>query len=45
MQEHFRLADGVSEDEANLFSNNATQKVIKDTFKHTYCIYVASYYT
>jgi hypothetical protein len=45
MQEHYRLADGVSEEEANLIFSNAAQKVIKDTFKHAYCISVASYYT
>jgi hypothetical protein len=38
------LANGVSEEEVNLVFNNATQNVIKDTFKHTRCIYVASYY-
>jgi hypothetical protein len=45
MQEHYRLTDGVSEDKANLIFNNVTWKVIKDTFKHTRCISVASYYT
>jgi hypothetical protein len=45
MQEHYRFADGVSEDEANLIFNNATRKVIKDVFKHARCISVASYYT
>jgi hypothetical protein len=45
MQEHYRLADGVIEDEANLIFNNATQKVIKDTFKHAHCVSVVSYYT
>jgi magnesium-transporting ATPase (P-type) len=45
MQEHYRLADDVSEDEANLILNNAARKVIKDTFKHARCIFVASYYT
>jgi hypothetical protein len=45
MQEHYRLADGVSEDEANLIFNNAARKVIKDNFKHARCIFVASYYT
>ncbi len=44
MQEHYRLADDVSEDEANLVFNNAASKVIKDAFKHNPCIYVASYY-
>jgi hypothetical protein len=45
MQEHYRLAEGVCEDEANLIINNATCKVIKDAFKHAHCISVASYYT
>jgi hypothetical protein len=45
MKEYYRLADGISEDEANLIFNNAAQKVIKDAFKHARCIYVASYYT
>jgi hypothetical protein len=44
MHEHYRLADGVSEDEANLFFNHTTQKVIKDALKHAHYIYVASYY-
>jgi hypothetical protein len=35
------LADGVSEDEANLVFNNAAHKEIKDA----YYISVASYYT
>jgi hypothetical protein len=39
------LADDVSEDEANFVFNNATRKVIKDAFKHTHYISVASYYT
>jgi hypothetical protein len=45
MQEHYRLADGVSEEEANLIFNNAALKLIKDAFKHANCISVASYYT
>jgi hypothetical protein len=45
IQEHYRFTDGISEDEANLVFNNAARKVIKDTFKHAHCIYVASYYT
>jgi hypothetical protein len=39
------LADGVSEEEANLVLNNAARKVIEDAFKHVYCISIASYYT
>jgi hypothetical protein len=45
MKEYYRLADDISEDEANLIFNNAAQKVIKDAFKHARCISVASYYT
>jgi hypothetical protein len=45
MQEHFRLADGVSEAEPSLVFNNVAQKVIKDIFKHARCISVAIYYT
>jgi hypothetical protein len=45
MQEHYRLADGVSEGQANLVFNNDAWKVIKDAFKHARCISVASYYT
>jgi hypothetical protein len=45
MQEHYHLTDVVSEDQANLVFNNVTCKVIKNTFKHVCCIYVATYYT
>jgi hypothetical protein len=45
MQEHYRLADGIRKDEANLVFSNATRKVIKDVFKLARCIFVASYYT
>jgi hypothetical protein len=45
MHEHYRLADDVSEDEANLVFSNAAHKVIKDAFKHARWISVASYYT
>jgi hypothetical protein len=45
MQEHYRLADGVSEEEANLVFNNVARKVIKDAIKHVCCTSVASYYT
>jgi hypothetical protein len=45
MQEHYRLAEGVSEDKARLIFNNVACKVIKDAFKHARCISVASYYT
>jgi hypothetical protein len=42
MQEHFCLTDRVSEAKANSMFNNATQKVIKVTFKHVCCISVAA---
>jgi hypothetical protein len=45
MHEHYLLADGVSEEEANLVFNNAAQKVIKYALKHTRWISVASSYT
>jgi hypothetical protein len=45
MHEHYRFADGVRKDEANLIFNNAAWKVVKDAFKHARCISVASYYT
>jgi hypothetical protein len=44
MHEHYRLVDGVSKDKTNLIFNNAARKVIKNAFKHTCCISVASYY-
>jgi hypothetical protein len=44
MQEHYRLADKVSEDEANLIFNNATCNMIKNAFKHACCISGATYY-
>jgi hypothetical protein len=45
MQEHYRLADDVSEDEANPIFNNVARKVIRDAFKYARCISIASYYT
>jgi hypothetical protein len=45
MQEHYCLANSIGEDKANVVFNNATQKVIKDAFKHAHYIFVASYYT
>jgi hypothetical protein len=45
MQEHYCLANRVSEDETNLVFNNNTHKVIKDAFKRACYISVASYYT
>jgi hypothetical protein len=45
MHEHYRLADGVSEVDANLVLNNVTRKVIKDAFMHAHSISIASNYT
>jgi hypothetical protein len=39
------LANGVNEAKVSSVFNNATQKVVKDAFKHTHCIFVATYYT
>jgi hypothetical protein len=44
MQEYYRLADGISENDANFIFNNVAWKVIKDAFKHVRYISVASYY-
>jgi hypothetical protein len=44
MHEHYRLDNGISEAETNLVFNNAAWKVIKDAFKHTRCISIATYY-
>jgi hypothetical protein len=45
MHEHFYLAHGVNEAKASLVFNNVARKVIKDAFKHTRCISIATYYT
>jgi hypothetical protein len=45
IQGHYRLAEGISEDEVSLTFNNAAHKVIKDSFKHARCISVGSYNT
>jgi hypothetical protein len=45
MQEHFCLADGVSEAEASSMFNKDTWKVIKDAFKDVCWISIAIYYT
>jgi hypothetical protein len=37
MQEHYRLAEGVSEDEASLVFNNPTCKLIKGVFVLVFC--------
>jgi hypothetical protein len=44
IQEHFRLANGVSEADAYSVFNNDAWKMIKDTFKHARCISVVTYY-
>jgi hypothetical protein len=45
MHGHYRVAEGVSEDEVSLVFNNDARKVIKDAFKHARYISIASYYT
>jgi hypothetical protein len=45
IHEYYRLADGDSVDKANLIFNTTIWKVIKDGFKHTHFISIASYYT
>jgi hypothetical protein len=45
MQEHYCLADRVSEAKASRIFNNVACKVIKNAFKHACCISVATYYT
>jgi hypothetical protein len=45
MEEHFRLAGGVSKSKASSVFNNAAWKVIKDAFKHARYISIAIYYT
>jgi hypothetical protein len=44
IQEHFCLANGVSEADAYSVFNNDAWKVIKDAFKHARCISVVTYY-
>jgi hypothetical protein len=45
MQEHFHLADRVSEADVHSVFKNAAWKVIKDAFKHASYISIATYYT
>jgi hypothetical protein len=45
MQDHFHLTDGVNKAKATLVFNNVARNVIKDAFKHTRCISIATYYT
>jgi hypothetical protein len=44
MQEHFRLAEGVSLETTNIAFDKAVQKVINDTIKHARVISTTLYY-
>jgi hypothetical protein len=44
-QEHFCLAEGVSEDVANIIFNKAARKVIKDAIKHARLVSISVFYT
>jgi hypothetical protein len=43
--EHFRLAEAVSIEMANIIFDKAAQKVIKDAIKHARLVSTALYYT
>jgi hypothetical protein len=45
MQEHFSLAEGVSEDVANIVFNKVVHKVIKDVVKHARLVSISMFYT
>jgi hypothetical protein len=45
MQEHFRLAEGVSLETANIVFDKATEKVIKDAVKHARLVSTTTYYS
>jgi hypothetical protein len=45
MQEHFRLAESVSLESANIVFDKAAQKVIKDAIKHARLVFTALYYS
>jgi hypothetical protein len=45
MQEHFCLADGVTNADASLVFNNVARRFIKDIFKHVHCHSITYYYT
>jgi hypothetical protein len=45
MQEHFHLAEGISEDMANIVFNKAMCKVIKDAVKHAHLVSIFVFYT
>jgi hypothetical protein len=44
-QEYFCLAEGVSLDAANIISDKAVQKVIKDAIKHAHLVSTTLNYT
>jgi hypothetical protein len=44
-QEHFRLAEGVSIEMANIVFDKAAWKVIKDTTKHAHLLSTTLYYS
>jgi hypothetical protein len=45
MQEHFRLAEGVSLDSANIVFDKAARKVMKDAIKHDRLVSAALYHS
>jgi hypothetical protein len=45
MYEHFRLAEDVKEEMANIIFNKAARKVIKDAVKHAHLVSTAFYYS
>jgi hypothetical protein len=45
MQEHFRLAEGISLESANIIFDKAVWKVIKDAVKHACLVSTALYYS
>jgi hypothetical protein len=44
MQEHFRLAEGISEDVANIVFNKDARKVIKDAIKHAHLVSISVFH-
>jgi hypothetical protein len=44
-QEHFHLAEGVSEEMANIVLDKVARKVIKDTIKHACFVSTTLYYS
>jgi hypothetical protein len=45
MQEHFRLAEGVSLESANIVFDKEARKVIKDAIKHARLVSTTLYYS